>query len=691
MTRNEIDEALSKIPRKSAVQSTEMAYDLAYTTAMERAFRYKGRKMELMVDLFSWTMAGKLCTNQLQHALAVRHDKLRLDAGDFPDVQDLIRLSAGLLVSADGAKCPVINLVHYTLAEFLRRKHRQYLPMVHYKLAAACLRYLSYENSESDLMPYPIAPECGHGSGMILEPHASRTWEYHVGQIRHSDMTEDLESRLCGAATAFFRRHESWTQQSINEKDPLWADVRIHPFFVLAKNGLALLWKAAMETGANPNVRDYFGRTALSHAAERGHLDMVTLLLQYGHGNEADRDGLYPISYAAKNGHAQVIEMLLPVSDLNVTDRSGRSVLSYAAQSGDIASFQLLFANSSTELLDDRGRSALFYAAHYGTIEVVNLLLPETRPQQAAHELTAAMAYLADPFTPSDNLKHLPSSLCGLPQLLPGTVLESIEAHDSPSEALQMVFELAKSDCCTALQNDDLKLRTTYSRIEALGSIRDELYPNPLRHIKLSGLDTLSRWQGTYEYYCYSIYSIAQVLLRRSGEDTKVLDRHEGGTMSSNVSDFLTPSAIKRLNDILVFLKTTQPWLRLCTIDDSNIGPLPHKAIPTVLECDEAVERLGIEYQRAMATDGYDIEFQQGRIERDFNGVEMDVNLPDDQCIGLPTAIDDTDLLSFLGADCPMYDPYETQPAPGFVVEEQDQIILDDQDVVGGHFRTDHE
>ncbi|XP_016075866.1 PREDICTED: ankyrin repeat domain-containing protein 63 [Miniopterus natalensis] len=67
-----------------------------------------------------------------------------------------------------------------------------------------------------------------------------------------------------------------------------------------------------LEQGAAVNLRDERGRTALSLACERGHLDAVQLLVQFsGDPEAADSAGNSPVMWAAACGHGAVLEFLV--------------------------------------------------------------------------------------------------------------------------------------------------------------------------------------------------------------------------------------------------------------------------------------------------------------------------------------------------------------------------------------------
>uniref|UniRef100_A0A3Q0R0U2 Uncharacterized protein n=1 Tax=Amphilophus citrinellus TaxID=61819 RepID=A0A3Q0R0U2_AMPCI len=67
-----------------------------------------------------------------------------------------------------------------------------------------------------------------------------------------------------------------------------------------------------LQRGASVNCQDGNGRTALSHACEKGYLDAVKILVR----NNADPEivdcwGNTALMYAAVAGHADVVEFLV--------------------------------------------------------------------------------------------------------------------------------------------------------------------------------------------------------------------------------------------------------------------------------------------------------------------------------------------------------------------------------------------
>ena len=86
--------------------------------------------------------------------------------------------------------------------------------------------------------------------------------------------------------------------------------------------------------GANPEVRNRCGRTALSFAASGGHEATTRLLLEHGSSTDvADLDEQTPLLWAAKKGHKSVVSLLLlHGSNPNHVDVDGQTPMSWAIQ-----------------------------------------------------------------------------------------------------------------------------------------------------------------------------------------------------------------------------------------------------------------------------------------------------------------------------------------------------------------------
>ena len=106
-------------------------------------------------------------------------------------------------------------------------------------------------------------------------------------------------------------------------------------------------------SGSNPgfevNMQDCSGCTALMHAAEEGHRDCVSVLLQYPgiSANFICDEGFTALMCTAHAAHEECLKLLLAVSgiDVNLQDESGKTALMFATDAGHAECVKLLLAH----------------------------------------------------------------------------------------------------------------------------------------------------------------------------------------------------------------------------------------------------------------------------------------------------------------------------------------------------------
>jgi len=139
--------------------------------------------------------------------------------------------------------------------------------------------------------------------------------------------------------------------------------------------------KMLIESGVDINARDNEGKTALMHAAERGHVKKAKLLIESGANlDEKDNDNKKTaLFYAVENNKVEIVKLLIE-SGANLEARIiyEKTALMLAVYNNYLDIVCLLIkAGANLEAKDKGGNTALMYASvnRYSSLQVVQLLV----------------------------------------------------------------------------------------------------------------------------------------------------------------------------------------------------------------------------------------------------------------------------------------------------------------------------
>jgi ankyrin repeat protein len=154
---------------------------------------------------------------------------------------------------------------------------------------------------------------------------------------------------------------------------------------IAAQSGLVesceLLLARAPTSSTLLEARDFGGWSAMTHAAARGHLSVVELLLRHGaEVNVVDTEGdavVQPLMCATSHQHVQVAQCLLNAgADVNAVDCEGSSALMMAVEANSMALVRLLLDHGADlGFRDADGADALKAAASGGHLAMLELLV----------------------------------------------------------------------------------------------------------------------------------------------------------------------------------------------------------------------------------------------------------------------------------------------------------------------------
>ena len=122
-----------------------------------------------------------------------------------------------------------------------------------------------------------------------------------------------------------------------------------------------------------------FGNTAMYWAARKGHLEVVSVLLEAGaEQNTIGANGFTALLIAVKGTYESCANLILqhPKTNTNQSTREGHSALSFACRNGLTSFVQSLIQRGVfLNVVDHQGDTPLMKAVKHGHFEVVQLML----------------------------------------------------------------------------------------------------------------------------------------------------------------------------------------------------------------------------------------------------------------------------------------------------------------------------
>ncbi|KAF1950513.1 ankyrin repeat protein, partial [Byssothecium circinans] len=128
-----------------ALSRGSKALDKAYDDAVKRIKGQLPEDRALATNILSWiTYAQRpLSTKEICHALAVKLDEKELDLDNILDVEDIISVSAGLVMVDE--ESDIIRLVHHTTQEYFQRTWTSWFPNAQSYITEICVTYILFD------------------------------------------------------------------------------------------------------------------------------------------------------------------------------------------------------------------------------------------------------------------------------------------------------------------------------------------------------------------------------------------------------------------------------------------------------------------------------------------------------------------------------------------------------------------
>ena len=396
-----------------------------------------------------WITHGQrsLSIAEMQQAVAIELGESDLDPDSTVDCDDIISACTGLVTRGeDSSGNEFLRLVHYTTQEYLERTTAKYFQKSEEYLASSCLTYLLFDVFSGALCTHlPEEYRLCHSltrvgieaNGVICfgckkcwnaEQHKQKREEpggpwkaaayredpcsyfrtkqypfYEYAVWHWGDHTEKCDDEAIRILTKTFlddtRRVSGVFGHFLHNRPFYYGSERLRledsnpgsAMQLAAYLGMAKVVSKRLEDGFEPDVKDWSGLTPLRWAVDRGHEDVVDLLMTRKdvNPNVRDRYGKTPLIVAVQCQRIAIVQRLLANEyiEINAKDDWGSSALHYAV-SGPLYSLlyvlqdalrimKLLFACADIEvnLKDNKSRTALHIAVDRGNTEAMQLLL----------------------------------------------------------------------------------------------------------------------------------------------------------------------------------------------------------------------------------------------------------------------------------------------------------------------------
>lgn len=356
--------------------------DEVYEVALDRINRQDKRLRDLATNVLVWLAFADrdLRTDELAHAISISNstDKKRARPATLPTssrnptIETLIPPCAGLVVVDQDSK--TIRLAHRTAEDYLRVQDSIYR-LACANIARTCLLCLLHVPlTPSNNAKVSLEQMTEYKSDYPLISYAASHWGHHLRRGVHSSVKQlgweffsdsprvdfatrfmveyqsDLERNISGLHLAAYfgltdlikeafskNRHIVIDARTTRERTALhWAvKYRQHDFLTLL-----------VQEGADPNIGDTEGRTALLSAIDAGDHRSVEILLsskKHMDFQSADRERYTPLTMAAANGQTKLAKMLLDKgAEIDASDGNGWTALRCAADNGDISMVNML-------------------------------------------------------------------------------------------------------------------------------------------------------------------------------------------------------------------------------------------------------------------------------------------------------------------------------------------------------------
>ncbi|KAN0075579.1 hypothetical protein V8E54_006849 [Elaphomyces granulatus] len=410
VTERQVDTALDNM------KMGKEGLDKAYEDTVNRIENQQQGIRELAKKMLFWIVFAKrpLTTEELRHALAVEPGTRSLDMRDLCPVEDMVSSCAGLeyfqrrrSVSFQDVQRDIISTscLTYLSYDVFAKDYLTYSDL------ESCFQQNPFFKYAAQNWGYHIQDAQQSAIDLALEFLMDDRKVWTSGEALFALSAYSCPQQFCGMHLVAYlglnnimmrllekkkdpdtRATNGWTPLSYAVKmgNALVVDLLLkYDVDLNVKLGIFTPFSLAIEGGSAAVVQLLLAQgTPLSRAAEKGDKAIIELLLKNGAQPDLeDEDGCTALSRAIEGGHVVVVQLLLA--------QGTKTPLSRAAEKGDKAVVELLLKNGAQPDLEDEDRcTALSRAIERGHAVVVRLLLAQGAKSRAAEKGDKAIVEL---------------------------------------------------------------------------------------------------------------------------------------------------------------------------------------------------------------------------------------------------------------------------------------------------------
>ncbi len=232
-----------------------------------------------------------------------------------------------------------------------------------------------------------------HGAKVGERDFKGRTPRSNAARYGHADVVKTLMAKL-PRVKSITPGHDLIEATQLGDETRVraaleaGADVNMRtaykdtPLTLAAGLGYLKVVNLLLDQGADVNARIKFNSTALSWAAYNGKTKVARSLIDRGASvNARDKGGSTALTFAAQNGHLDMAKLLSDKgADLNNVAGSGNTPLILASKKGwaNVVDY-LLGRGARVEPANEEGFTALMEASQNGHLKIVKLLLTRVK------------------------------------------------------------------------------------------------------------------------------------------------------------------------------------------------------------------------------------------------------------------------------------------------------------------------